>query len=51
MESTSWGVGRLRAPRRAPLTMTVEQAEASLQLLYELVSDSSEKLQEKAVIA
>jgi 4-aminobutyrate aminotransferase-like enzyme len=34
-----------------PLTITVEQAEASLNLLYELVSDLSEKLQEKAVIA
>jgi hypothetical protein len=29
----------------------VEQAEASLNLLYELVSDLSEKLQEKVVIA
>ena len=34
-----------------PLTITVEQAEASLNLLYELVSDLSEKLQEKVVIA
>jgi 4-aminobutyrate aminotransferase-like enzyme len=34
-----------------PLTITVEQAEASLNLLYELVSDLSEKLQEKAAIA
>jgi 4-aminobutyrate aminotransferase-like enzyme len=34
-----------------PLTITVEQAEASLDLLYELVSDLSEKLQEKAAMA
>jgi 4-aminobutyrate aminotransferase-like enzyme len=34
-----------------PLTITVEQAEASLELLYELVSALTEKLQEKAAIA
>ena len=34
-----------------PLTITEEQAEASLDLLYELVSALSEKLQEKAAIA
>jgi 4-aminobutyrate aminotransferase-like enzyme len=34
-----------------PLTITVQQAEASLDLLYDLVSDLAEKLQEKAVIA
>ena len=34
-----------------PLTISVEQAEASLELLYELVSALAEKLQEKAAIA
>jgi 4-aminobutyrate aminotransferase-like enzyme len=34
-----------------PLTITEEQAKASLKLLYELVSDLSEKLQKKAVVA
>lgn len=34
-----------------PLTITAEQAEASLDLLYSLVSNLSEKLQEKAAIA
>jgi 4-aminobutyrate aminotransferase-like enzyme len=33
-----------------PLTISVEEAEASLALLYDMVSDLAEKLQEKAVV-